>query len=159
MNPWIPLLVMSIVGAALFFGAGYFTRRAREAEPAAEPAVPRNADLPALLRLLTHATKSEAAALLDSNGLPIHAVGPADERTQALAGTIAAALMDARDHGLADVPAVFELSDASGYPIRLRCATLADEVFVVATFRAEGAPAPQLEREIVAAVPRFAGAA
>lgn len=156
-QPWILAVVATVVGAAAFFFAGFFFRaRPRESQEA-EPVAPVDADVSTLLELLADATRSEATTLLDQDGLVV--VGAqASPHAQALAGSLASALHATMDHGLGGAPGVFELQLADGRHVRLSCAAVAGAVYAVATVGARAAPAPGLERRILAAIPRLAAA-
>jgi len=157
-QPWILPAVATLVGAAAFFFAGFVLRGGRQgAAHRAEPTAPVNADISTLLELLAVTTRSEATALLDQDGLVVQGA-PASPHTQALAGSLASTLNTAVDHGLGGAPGVFELQLPDGRDIRLSCAAVAGVVYVVATVGAEAAPAPSLERRILAEVPRLAAA-
>ena len=156
-QPWILAAAATLVGAAAFFFAGFFFRAGRRDPQEAEPAVPVDADVSTLLELLAVTTRSEATTLLDQNGLVVQGA-QAGPHAQALAGSLASALHTAMDHGLGSAPGVLELQLPDGRDVRLSCAAVAGAVYVVATVGAEAAPAPGLERRILAAIPRLAAA-
>ena len=158
MSPWIPVAAASIVAALAFFFAGYFARGTAKNGPLEEH-VPQDLDVREMLAQLIRTTEGAAAAILDRDGLVVEGVGLASEDATALASTVAAALLDARRYGLADLPAAVELDDRDGRRVRFRVVALGDEVFIVATLGILASPSSALESEIEAAIPRLLRAA
>ena len=158
MSPWMSVAVASVVGALAFFFAGYVLRGAGSARRHRRAAVPPGLGLQSLLERLADETGCQAVALLDHHGLVVQAVRMTEPQALALAGSLATAIGDARRHGLATGPSVFELQLGDGRPVRLFCADVSDRLYVVATIGADAPPAPDLEHEVLTAIPRLQAA-
>lgn len=158
MNPWFPVALASVVAAATFFLAGYFASRKPAASRTRPLSVPDRLGVPAMLSLLATATRSDAAALLDRDGLLVHGAGAAGQDSIALAGSLASGMAAARRSGSPDTDAVVQAKTDDGRKLRLRYLTVAGGVtpgiYVVATVGAKAAPVPAIEERIVRAVPR-----